>query len=629
MAKASEPRNRTGTKKKASAKAAPRKPAPKRDVSFDAGRDLRRRVLRFTAKWTAVAAIWTVIAVGAVVAWYGTDLPDVDEALAATRRPTVTLLAADGTVLAARGDLYGQPVRLDGVPPALPAAILATEDRRFYNHFGIDLIGLARAMARNVAARRIVQGGSTITQQVAKNLFLSHDRTFRRKIQEVLLALWLEHRFSKDQILTLYLNRVYLGAGVYGVDAAARRYFGRPAAGLDTYQSAVLAGLLKAPSRYNPRANPDLAKARTAVVLANLVAVGYMTEAEAAQIRAAGEKAVAVRASRRRSGRYFVDWILEQTPDYVPAGDRDVTVVTTLDSRLQAKAEGLIAAALAGPGRKAGVGQAAAVVMEPDGAVRALVGGGDYDDSQFNRATQARRQPGSAFKPIVFLAGLEAGLTPDSVLEDAPVAVGDWRPRNFDGKYHGRVTLRQALAQSLNTVSVRVARKAGAGRILKTARRLGITSSLPGDLSLALGAGEVSLLELTAAYAPFANGGLGVWPYGIEEIRDGRGKVLYRRTGSGPGRVMTADQAAQMTDMMRAVIAEGTGRGADPGRPAAGKTGTSQEFRDAWFMGYAGSLVAGVWMGNDDDRPMQRVSGGGLPARLWRDIMGAALRGRP
>jgi len=630
MAKASKAKKPQGKKKPAGKKAADKKPAAKpRDASFDAGKDLRRRVLRFVFKWTAVAAIWVGIIVGAVVAWYATDLPDVDEALAATRRPTVTLLAADGTVLAARGDLYGLPVDLDDVPPALPAAMVATEDRRFYDHFGLDVIGLARATYRNLTAGRIVQGGSTITQQVAKNLFLTHARTYKRKIQEVLLALWLERRFSKDQILTIYMNRVYLGAGVYGVDAAARRYFGRPAGRLTTYQSALLAGLLKAPSRYNPRSSPKRAKQRTAVVLANLVAVGYMTEAEAADIRAKGEKSAIAAATKRRAGRYFADWILEQTPDFVPPGDRDVTVVTTLDSKLQARAEKLIAASLAGPGRNAGVGQAAAVVMERDGAVRALIGGGDYARSQFNRATQARRQPGSAFKPIVFLAGLEAGLSPETVMTDAAVTIGDWRPRNFDGRYRGRINLRQAMAHSVNTVAVRVAQKAGSKRILKTARRLGITTKLPNDLSLALGSGEVSLLEMTAAYAPFANGGIGVWPYGIEEIRDGRGRVLYRRAGSGPGRVATKAQARQMTDMLRAVVTSGTGRKAAPGRAAAGKTGTSQEFRDAWFIGYTGNLVAGVWAGNDDERPMKKVTGGGLPARLWRDIMKSAQKGRP
>ena len=567
-------------------------------------------------------AVWGIVGLGAMVAWYAYDLPDVDRALAASRRPTVTIVAADGSVLAKLGDLYGTPVRLEDLPPALPQAVLATEDRRFYSHFGLDVIGLARAAFANLRAGAIVQGGSTITQQVAKNLFLTPRRTLKRKIQELLLALWLEHRFAKTQILTVYLNRVYLGAGAFGVEAAARRYFAKSARHVSTYEAAMLAGLLKAPSRDNPFANPRRAAKRTAQVLANMVAAGYLSPARA---RAAKARKVRLAGSGKgRMGRHFADWVVEQVASYVSPGDRDITVTTTLDARLQRLAEARIGTLLGGAGRAAGVSQAALVAMAPDGAVRAMVGGRDYGLSQFNRATQALRQPGSAFKPFVFLAGLEAGLVPESPFTDAPVAVGDWRPRNFGGGYRGRVTLGQALAQSINTVAVKVAERVGRDRVVDVARRLGLTARLKPTPSLALGAAEVSLIELTAAYAPFANGGIGIWAYGIEAIRDTGGRVLYARAGSGPGRVVKRGHVAAMNAMLSDAITSGTGRAARLSRPVAGKTGTSQNFRDAWFVGYSAHLVTGVWMGNDDGRPMRNVTGGGLPARLWKDFMSAA-----
>ena len=575
-------------------------------------------------KWGATAAVWGVLFVAGLVAWYATDLPDVDKALAATRQPTVRILSASGAPLATFGDIHGPAARLDQVPRTLVQAVLSTEDRRFYRHYGIDPIGLVRAALANLRAGRIVQGASTITQQAAKNLFLTPERTLKRKVQEVLLALWLENRFTKDQILTVYLNRVYLGAGVYGVEAAARRYFGIPARRLSLYQAAMLAGLLKAPSRYNPVHHPKRAAGRTAQVLANMVAAGAITPAEAKAAK--GHRRPAA-ASAARTGRHFADWIMEQVGSYVSPGDRDLSVLTTLDRRLQGRTEALVAALLSGPGAKAGATQAAVVVVAPDGAVKAMVGGRDYGASQFNRATQARRQPGSAFKPLVYLAGLESGLTPATRLVDGPVAVGNWRPRNFDGRFRGAVSLRDALARSINTVAVTVAERAGRPRVVAAARRLGISTPLPASPSLALGAAEVSLIELTAAYGAFANGGIGVWSHGIAEIRDGAERLLYRRAGSGPGRVMEPRHAAAMTDMLAAAVREGTGRAAALSRPAAGKTGTSQDFRDAWFVGYTAQFIAGVWMGNDDGRPMKGVTGGGLPARLWRDVMTAAHKG--
>ena len=588
----------------------------------------RRGLLWPILKWLVVAAIWVSVALGGVVAWYAADLPDVDAALTAPRQASVTVVAADGSEVASSGDRYGMALAVPDLPPALPMAVLATEDRRFYSHFGLDVFGLARAVAANIQAGAIVQGGSTITQQAAKNLFLTPERTLRRKIQELMLALWLEHKFTKDQILAIYLNRAYFGAGAYGVDAAAPKYFGRPAFGISTYQAAMLAGLLKAPSRYNPLANPGLAAQRTGQVLANMVDAGFITDAEVeAAKRHKGE--VIASLGVRHGGRYFVDWVLAQVPDFVSGGDRDVIVTTTIDPRLQRLAEARVAEILDGPGVKAGASETALVAMTVDGAVRAMVGGRDYLRSQFNRAVQAYRQPGSAFKPFVYLAGLEAGLVPDSLIADAPLTIDGWKPRNFSGRYKGEVTMRQGMAESINTVAVRVSEHAGRGRVINAAHRLGITADLKPTPSLALGAGDVSLIELTAAYATFANGGLGVWPYGIESIHDADGNLLYARSGSGPGRIVEAGHAAEITDMLVEVVERGTGRAAKLPRPVAGKTGTSQNFRDAWFVGFSADVVAGVWMGNDDSAPMNNVTGGGLPAKLWKGFMADAHAGLP
>ena len=576
--------------------------------------------------YLAATAVWGLIAGAGVLAYLAYDLPDVEQALAATRRPTITLVAADGAHLMTVGDIHGLPVDINDLPPALPQAIMATEDRRYYNHFGLDVIGLVRAAVTNVMAGRVVQGGSTITQQVAKNVFLTPERTFRRKVQELLLALWLERKFSKDQIFTVYLNRVYLGSGTYGVEAASQRYFKKSARRLDTWQSAMLAGLLKAPSRYNPINHPKRSQRRTKQVLANMVAAGYISRADAKAVESRHAKITPIRTSRR--ARYFSDWVLARVSSYVSVPDRDITVVTTIDRRLQADAEIAIAKALK-KGKPANAKQAALIAMTPGGAVRAIVGGADYGLSQYNRATQARRQPGSAFKPFVYLAGLEAGMSADTVIDDKPLTIDGWTLRNFSRKFAGPMTIRQALAKSINTVAVRVAEKTGYSAVVDVARRLGVTSDLKPIPSLALGTSGVSLLELTAAYGAFANGGYGVWPYGIEEIRDNTGKILYRRQGSGPGRVIDAWAAGTMNDMLAEAITTGTGKKARLSRPAAGKTGTSQNYRDAWFVGYSADLLAGVWMGNDDMGPMKKITGGGLPAVAWANFMTAAHQKTP
>ncbi|MEE8334571.1 MAG: PBP1A family penicillin-binding protein [Alphaproteobacteria bacterium] len=586
----------------------------------------RPRWLRWL-RASLILAIWGAVALGGLVVWYGWDLPDPEKLATPTRRPSVTLLADDGSVLATYGDLHGGMVRFNQIPPYLVQAVIATEDRRFFDHPGMDAIGILRAAFANLRAGAVRQGGSTLTQQIAKNLFLTPERSIRRKVREILLAFWLEARFDKRQLFTIYINRVYFGAGAWGLRAAARRYFGRAAERLGLRQAALLAGLLKAPSRYSPLANPAKAAARADLVIANMVAAGFLTDAQA---RAAKRERLAVVSKGRGNGaRYFADWLLDRAAGYIGPTGRDLVIRTTLSPRLQRIAEKRIAAGLKGEGARRRVGQAALVAMAPGGAVRAMVGGRDWRKSQFNRATQALRQPGSAFKLFVYLAALEAGMTPADTVLDAPLSIRGWRPRNYTGRYRGRVTLADALAGSINTTAVRITEKIGRGKVVAVAQRLGITAPLKTHPSLALGASEVTLLELTGAYAALANRGYAAWPYGIAEIRDGTGSVLYRRAGAGAGRVIDPGALGPLQTMLTGVIARGTGRAARIGRPAAGKTGTSQESRDAWFIGFTAELVTGVWVGNDDSSPMKRVTGGGLPARLWRGFMKDALKGTP
>ncbi|WP_229677723.1 transglycosylase domain-containing protein [Caldovatus sediminis] len=586
------------------------------------------------------------MALGCALLWFAYDLPRPEAALAATRRPSVTLLAADGRLLATSGDLYGEPLRLSELPPHLPAALIAIEDRRFREHFGLDPVGMARAAWVNLTAGRVAQGGSTLTQQLAKNLFLTPERSLRRKVQEALLALWLERRFTKDELLEIYLNRVYLGAGAYGVDAAARLYFGVPARRVTLGQAALLAGLPKAPSRLNPRVAPEAAIGRAMEVLGAMAEQGLIPRA---LVAAEGERLRLVPAPSRDAG-WFADWVQgfaggESLAARFP-GAGDLVLRTTLDSRLQAAVEAELAALLAGPGARARVTQGAVVALDAaSGAVRAMAGGRDYRESPFNRATQARRQPGSAFKPIVFLAALEQGMRPGDMVADTALRLGHWSPGNGEWRARGEITLEEALAHSVNTAAVRVLQRAGGPRrVAEVAARLGLEADrLPRDASLALGTGEVTLLDLAAAYAAIANGGRRVVPEGIAAARgaDGTALAVPRAGGSAAGRaVVAAEHAEALRRMLEAVVRYGTGRAAAlPGREVAGKTGTSQDHRDAWFVGFvaapasgaaagAGPLVLGIWLGNDDASPMDGVRGGTLAARLFRDILEAYGRGQ-
>jgi len=594
-----------------------------------------RRLVRALSYWSAVAGIWTVVGLFGLVAWYAYELPDIQAPgrSAPQRGPAVILTYADGSALSSLGGAWGAEVPFATLPKILINAVVATEDRRFFDHVGIDVWGLARAAFVNLTAGRVVQGGSTITQQLAKNVFLTPERSLRRKLLEAMMALWLEAKYSKAEILALYLNRVYLGAGAYGVDAAAQRYFGVTVDKLSLDQSAIIAGLLKAPSRYAPSHNPKAAIKRTRVVLANMVAAGVLrpAAAEAAKRRLTAVVArVRPARSRVRAGgaRYFTDWVHEQLADYISQTGQRLSVRTTLDRRLQALAEAAVSTGLKGEGARRQADQAALVTLDANGAVRALVGGRSYANSQFNRAVQAQRQAGSTFKVFVYLAALEAGLTPNSQMIDGPVTVDGWSPRNFS-KYKGRVSLSEGLAGSLNSIAVKVSQKVGLKHVVDAARRLGVAGPLKAHSSLALGAAEVSPLEMATAYAAVATGGIGVWPHAIIEIHNAAGEVLYQRQGAGPGRVMAAATAADLSAMLAQAVKTGTGRNARLKRPAAGKTGTSQNYRDAWFVGFTADYITAVWVGNDDGRPTKEVTGGGLPARMWKAFMAPAHADKP
>jgi penicillin-binding protein 1A len=607
----------------ADARPVPRRPLPpvraRAPVAAPPPAPRRRRWLR-PLRWAIILAIWGALAAAVLLLWFARDLPRPEAALDAFRRPSLTLEDRGGRVFATFGDVVGEPLRLDDMPAYLPAAAVAVEDHRFWHHPGIDPIGLARAAVTDLLARHVVQGGSTITQQVAKNLFLTNARTFKRKVQELMLTFWLEQHFSKREILEIWLNRVYLGSGAWGMDAAAHIYFGVSARHVTLWQAAVLAGLPRAPSRFNPRSDPAAAAARGREVLAAMVANDAISAPQAKQAAAA----IVFPQTPPIAPGWFADWTADQAQALVPP-DTDATLRTTLDARWQAAAESRLDALLAGPGVAAGATQGAVVVLDAaSGAVRAMVGGRDYRESSYNRAMVARRQPGSSFKVFVWLAALEKGETPDSPVLDAPIRIGNWSPEDFERRYLGEITLEEALAQSINTSSVRLLLAVGGPRVVAgVAARLGIADRLPDNASLALGTGEVGLLELSAAYAAFFNGGRRVVPFGVEQVNANGG--WSPAPHAEPAAVIDPNMAAMMARMMAAVVSRGTGRAAAvAGHTVAGKTGTTQDFRDAWFVGWIDGAIIGVWLGNDNDAPMKAVQGGSLPARLFHEIAVAA-----
>jgi penicillin-binding protein 1A len=538
-------------------------------------------------------------------------------------QPGIMLLAEDGTVLSEQGAFFGDQVRVSELPDYVPNALIAIEDHRFRSHFGVDPVSLARAAYENFTAGRVVQGGSTITQQLAKNLFLKPERTYSRKAQELVLALWLETKFSKDDILQLYLNRVYYGSGATGIEKAAQVFYHKSAADLNLTEAATLAGVLKAPSSYNPIAHPDAAAARTNLVLNAMVDADFISQGEADQ--AVNAPATVVASDYVPATQYVVDWVNEQLPLLVKNYGQSIIVETTIDPQLQLLAERSLRKHLNEEGKKLKISQGAMVVMDTFGAVKAMVGGKSYQRSQYNRVTKAMRQPGSTFKPFVYLAAMEKGYTPESTAYDQPIRIGNWQPENYNNKYLGEVTLRTAMALSLNSVAAQLAASVGPENVVAVAHRLGITSHLGNDASIALGTSEVTLLELTSAFTPFANGGYSIVPFSVRRIVTRDGQVIYERSGDGLGQAMSNRDLGSMNSMMRAVVTEGTAKKAQiPDFDIAGKTGTSQDYRDAWFIGYSSYLVAGVWLGNDDNSPTKTVTGGSVPAAIWKDVMEVA-----
>ena len=596
--------------------------APRRSGKGGGGSKGRSRGVRLIY-WAVVFGLWLLIAAIGAIAWVGAHLPPIQSLEVPKRPPSIEILGADGRVLATRGDMGGAAVLLKELPAYLPQAFIAIEDRRFYSHHGVDPLGIARALAANVLRRGVSQGGSTLTQQLAKNLVLTQERTIARKVQELALALWLEHKFTKPQILELYLNRVYFGAGAYGVEAASQRYFGKSARKVTLGEAAMLAGLVKSPSRLSPTHNADGAQRRGQIVLAAMAHVGVISE-QAAKVALIDPPKI-VRQVAEGSGNYVADWVMDVLNDLVGHVEYDIVVETTIDSSLQMVAEKALAEELAQKGERYSVGQGAVVAMTPDGAVRALVGGRNYVESQFNRAVAAKRQPGSAFKAFVYLAALERGLTPNTIRDDRPIDLKGWRPENYHHEYLGPVTLTRALAQSLNTVAVRLTLEVGPRTVVRTAHRLGIASKLEPNTSIALGTSEVSVIEMVGAFAPFANGGAAVTPHVVERVRSPDGKILYRSNPPDLGRVVEERHVGMMNQMMQETLISGTARAAQlPGWQAAGKTGTSQDFRDAWFIGYTSHLVTGVWLGNDDNSPTHKTTGGSLPVEIWSRVMRAA-----
>ncbi|TKT82746.1 transglycosylase domain-containing protein [Aquamicrobium sp. LC103] len=624
---AAKKRKSTSTQRRSSASSrgkSSRKPAGRRS------RGKRRGLLglmRGMVYWTMVLGLWAGIAGAGLVAFYAAQMPSATTWSIPDRPPNVKIVSVNGQLLANRGMTGGESVGLHEMSPYIPQAVMAIEDRRFYSHFGVDPFGLGRAVIGNIVDRRFSQGGSTLTQQLAKNLFLKPDRTIERKVQEVLMAFWLEHTYTKDQILEMYLNRVYFGSGSYGVEAASRRYFGKSSRDVSLSEAALLAGLLKAPSRLSPARDPKAAESRAQLVLSAMRQEGMIGDSELASAMSAP----ATRATAYWTGseHYVADRIMEELPQLIGEVREDVVVESTVDLVLQTFAEASIRRLIDEQGDKYSVSQGALVSIDASGAVRAMVGGYDYATSQFDRASEARRQPGSAFKPFVFMAALENGMFPDTVRNDAPIRFGKWSPRNYGDKFYGHVTLKEALAKSLNSVAAQLTNEVGPAAVVETAWRMGIESNLQPNLSISLGTSEVTPLELTAAYVPFANGGFRPEVHFISRITTVKGEVLYQDSPSQGPRVARPEIIGMMNAMMSETVTGGTARRAAFGWPAAGKTGTSQNSRDAWFVGYTANLTTGVWFGNDDGKPTKNITGGSLPAMAWNEFMTAAHEGVP
>lgn len=595
-------------------------------------KDGKKTFLGLIGRFCLLATIWGTILIGVVLLWFIQDLPDLNTLQSNVRTPSITIQTLDGTVINTYGDVFDEMVRIQDLPAHVPQALMAVEDRRFYYHFGVDFFGIIRAAYQNYRAKRVVQGASTLTQQLAKDLLIRqglfpvNDRSIKRKVLDVLLAIWLEWKFTKDEILTMYLNRVYLGGGTYGIEAASQRYFNKSARELTVFEAAVIAGLMKAPTRYSPSSNPEKARERAKIVLQLMEEAGFIKDAQ----KYFNEGIHVLESSKQENSfKYFCDWVMELIPNFVNSMDRDLIVVTTLDPAMQRHADRVCLDYIADMGAKLKTSQLSLLAMSPDGAVRSMIGGQDYKKSQFNRATSALRQPGSSFKMFTYLAAMEEGMSPEDMIDDSPVVIGNWRPSNYTYKAQGEISLRNAFARSVNHVAIRLMQKITPKKVIDAAHRLGITSKMEEHLSLSLGAIESTLLDLTTAFATYANQGRAVWPYGILEIRDKEGNILYRREEQQTHVVIKPEPLAKMRVLLRAVVDGGSGYKANVSPTVMGKTGTNGDKngnRDAWFfsmrepiendIGFQ-NLVVGVWTGNDTNKLMANAcSGSGLPAMV-------------
>ncbi|ESQ86786.1 penicillin-binding protein 1A [Asticcacaulis sp. AC460] len=578
--------------------------------------------------WATIGLIWIAIFGIAFLAVMAIDLPDTSNLYQTNRQPSVTYLDRSGALISVRGSQYAPPVDVDKLPDYVPLAFVAIEDRRFFQHPGFDPVGITRALVRNMTKKKgaNLAGGSTITQQLARNLFLSADQNLKRKVQELMLSMWLEYKFTKKEILGLYLNRVYFGAGAYGIEAASQRYFNKAAKDLTIAEAATLAGMMKGPSSYSPLSDTERSAKRTMIVLNEMVDAKVITPEQRAE--ALSKKISVSKTLANAHAQYFVDYLDGQVRGYIdPKNTEDLIVETTLDLPIQTDAERAIQAIMARDAKK-GVQQAALVSVDGNGRIVAMIGGVSYADSQFNRAVDAHRQAGSSFKPFVYLTAMEKGYQPTTPVVDEPYSIGDWAPENYTKKYLGLIDLQYALAESVNTVAARLANDVGRGDVAATARRLGLTSKLNTDPAMALGTADVTPVEMAQAYVPFANGGIRADAYGIVRIRTKSGKVLYQYKAENRARVINNPPLQNMNQMMRGVLTRGTGTGAQiAGYDLAGKTGTTSDYRDAWFAGYTGNFVTVVWVGRDDNTSMKgKVTGGGTPAAIWKTYMSSALK---
>lgn len=577
-------------------------------------------MMKFILKWGFIFSIWIAIFGALALLYYLKDLPSLSELEAEKNKQVIEINYANSQRITNFGEVYGSETDFYELPANLINAVIATEDRRFFSHHGVDVFGVIRAAYVNHAAGHVVQGGSTITQQLAKLLFLKPDRTFKRKIQELLLAVQLERNFTKEQILSCYLNRAYFGAGNYGAGNAAKYYFGKNVSHINLNEAAMLAGLLKAPSKFSPKNNKELAENRAREVLENMAEAGFLNSENLSQVN--NDVSYKVEKSQRL---YFADLVREQFADFISKKNLDeqkIIVTTTLDEKIQGVLEEVENKFVEVNSKKLGKSEIAVVVMSKAGAVLAMSGGKDYQQSQFNRAVYAKRQAGSAFKTFVYLTAFENGVDVDDSFEDKKLNFGVWLPENYNNHYVGDVTLKRAFAESLNSVAVQLARKQDLKAIAETAHRLGVISKIEkNDLTIALGTTEVSLFELTSAYATIANNGNAVIPYLIYDIRNGQEEMLYELQSSGIGSVISKQAEEKIREVLRAVVESGTGKVANVANDIYGKTGTSQDYRDAWFVGFDDDYVVGVWIGNDDNSPTKKITGGSLPAQLFAEIM--------